>query len=170
MLTPYDTAVYDEEWTQFPHIRKVDWTHVGNRNIDRTLALKTLTDVTFDQELVKRIETSFLDSDDSVDIEEATVVFPEYSAEEFLKSVYMDRDQYNAIVGLLKTKKNIILQGAPGVGKTFVAKRLAYSMMGIKDVSRVKLVWPGLVLWTGCFEGCWLLLVVLCPLACVLVG
>ena len=132
--------VYDEEWTQFPHIRKVDWTHVGNRNIDRTLALKTLTDVTFDQEIVKRIETSFLDSDDSVDIEEATVVFPEYSAEEFLKSVYMDRDQYNAIVGLLKTKKNIILQGAPGVGKTFVAKRLAYSMMGIKDVSRVKLV------------------------------
>ena len=132
--------VYDEEWTQFPHIRKVDWTHVGNRNIDRTLALKTLTDVTFDQELVKRIETSFLDSDDSVDIEEATVVFPEYSAEEFLKSVYMDRDRYDAIVGLLKTKKNIILQGAPGVGKTFVAKRLAYSMMGVKDVSRVKLV------------------------------
>lgn len=32
------------------------------------------------------------------------------------------------------------------------------------------LLWPGLVLWTGCFEGCWLLLVVLCPLACVLVG
>ena len=30
--------------------------------------------------------------------------------------------------------------------------------------------WPGLVLWTECFEGCWLLLVVLCPLACVLVG
>ena len=30
--------------------------------------------------------------------------------------------------------------------------------------------WPGLVLWTGCFEGCWLLLVVLCPLARVLVG
>ena len=30
--------------------------------------------------------------------------------------------------------------------------------------------WPGLVLWTGCFEGCWLLLVVLRPLACVLVG
>ena len=30
--------------------------------------------------------------------------------------------------------------------------------------------WSGLVLWTGCFEGCWLLLVVLCPLACVLVG
>ena len=30
--------------------------------------------------------------------------------------------------------------------------------------------WPGLVLWTGCCEGCWLLLVVLRPLARVLVG
>lgn len=43
-------------------------------------------------------------------------------------------------MGLLKTKKNIILQGAPGVGKTYAAKRLAYSMMGVKDISRVKLV------------------------------
>ena len=34
----------------------------------------------------------------------------------------------------------------------------------------IPLRWSGLVLWTGCFEGCWLLLVVLCPLACVLVG
>ena len=132
--------VYDEEWRQFPHIRKVDWTHVGNWNIDRTLALKTLTDITYDQELVKRIETSFLDSDDSVDIEEATMVFPEYSAEDFLTSVYMDRERYDAIVGLLRAKKNIILQGAPGVGKTYAAKRLAYSMMGVKDASRVMLV------------------------------
>jgi len=132
--------VYDEEWTQFPHIRKVDWTHVGNWNIDRTLALKTLTDITYDQELVKRIEASFLDGDDSVDIEEPSAVFPEYSAADFLASVYMDRQRYDAIVGLLKAKKNIILQGAPGVGKTYAAKRLAYSMMGVKDVSRVMLV------------------------------
>lgn len=37
-------------------------------------------------------------------------------------------------------KKNIILQGAPGVGKTFAAKRLAYSMMGCKDQNRVMMV------------------------------
>ena len=102
--------------------------------------MKTLTDVTYKQVFVTLMESSFFDSEEAVAIEELTAVFPEYSAEEFLKVVYMDRDQYNAIVGLLKTKKNIILQGAPGVGKTFVAKRLAYSMMGVKDVSRVKLV------------------------------
>ena len=41
---------------------------------------------------------------------------------------------------MLENKKNIIVQGAPGVGKTFMAKRLAYSMMGLKDSSRVMMV------------------------------
>ena len=40
----------------------------------------------------------------------------------------------------MSLKKNIILQGAPGVGKTFIAKRLAFSMMGVKDVERVMMV------------------------------
>ena len=44
------------------------------------------------------------------------------------------------VIVLLKNKKNLILQGAPGVGKTFVAKRLAYSIMGVKDVDRVMMV------------------------------
>ena len=48
---------------------------------------------------------------------------------------------------------------------------IAYDIADNKRRLRVaKTLWPGLVLWTGCFEGCWLLLVVLCPLACVLVG
>lgn len=52
----------------------------------------------------------------------------------------MSGTDYQTLVSLLKNKKNIILQGAPGVGKTFAAKRLAYSMMGVKDSSRVMMV------------------------------
>ena len=52
----------------------------------------------------------------------------------------MDEKTYDTLVGVLRSKKNIILQGAPGVGKTFVAKRLAYSMMGVKDRNRVMMV------------------------------
>ena len=37
-------------------------------------------------------------------------------------------------------KKNVILQGAPGVGKTYSAKRLAYALMGEKDDSRIEFV------------------------------
>ena len=44
------------------------------------------------------------------------------------------------LVSVLKNKKNIILQGAPGVGKTFAAKRLAYSMMGEKDENRIEFI------------------------------
>lgn len=68
------------------------------------------------------------------------VTYPEYTAENFLDDVYMSEDDYSRLVGLLRNKKNIILQGAPGVGKTYAAKRLAYSMMGVKDVERVMMV------------------------------
>jgi 5-methylcytosine-specific restriction protein B len=63
-----------------------------------------------------------------------------YDKEDFLSEVYMKEEDYNSLLYLLKTKKNIILQGAPGVGKTFSAKRLAYSMMGMKDEERVEVV------------------------------
>ena len=63
-----------------------------------------------------------------------------YTRADFLHDVYMSEDKYDRLVTVLKRKKNIILQGAPGVGKTFAAKRLAYSLMEEKDDSRVKLV------------------------------
>ncbi|WP_215394994.1 AAA family ATPase, partial [Staphylococcus aureus] len=51
-----------------------------------------------------------------------------------------EEEDYLKLVNLVRRKKNVILQGAPGVGKTFVAKRLAYSMMGVKDKKRVQMV------------------------------
>jgi len=63
-----------------------------------------------------------------------------YGRDDFLKEVYMSGSQYDSLVSLLKNKSNLILQGAPGVGKTFAAKRLAYSMMGEKDESRIEFV------------------------------
>lgn len=63
-----------------------------------------------------------------------------YTKEDFLREVYMPEEKYNTLVGLLRNKKNLILQGAPGVGKTFAAKRLAYSMMGEVDESRVEFI------------------------------
>lgn len=74
------------------------------------------------------------------DSEATTVDYTPYSREDFLNEVYMDSEIYDELVELLKTKKNIILQGAPGVGKTFCAERLAYSIMGKKDSRRIKTV------------------------------
>lgn len=63
-----------------------------------------------------------------------------YTKADFLSEVYMDSDAYDSLVELLKQKKNVILQGAPGVGKTFTAKRLAYSMLGLKDEAQIEMV------------------------------
>ncbi len=63
-----------------------------------------------------------------------------YTKDDFLEEVYMTETRYENLVAVLRNKKNIILQGAPGVGKTFAAKRLAYSMMGEKDESRIEFV------------------------------
>lgn len=63
-----------------------------------------------------------------------------YSKQDFLQEVFMTETRYDHLVGVLRNKKNIILQGAPGVGKTFAARRLAWSMMGEKDDSRVEFI------------------------------
>lgn len=63
-----------------------------------------------------------------------------YTKDDFLNEVYMTEERYETLVNVLHNKKNIILQGAPGVGKTFAARRLAWSMMGEKDDSRIEFV------------------------------
>ncbi|MFA5670603.1 MAG: AAA family ATPase [Balneolaceae bacterium] len=63
-----------------------------------------------------------------------------YSKDEFLKEVYMTGENFDTLVSLLRNKQNLILQGPPGVGKTFAAKRLAYAIIGNEDDSRIEFV------------------------------
>lgn len=64
-------------------------------------------------------------------------IFLAYTKEDFLNEVFMSEKDYDHLRAKLESKKNIILQGAPGVGKTFSAKRLAYSIIGEKDNNRI---------------------------------
>ncbi len=63
-----------------------------------------------------------------------------YSLEQALEDLFLSEEKFKLILSLLKRKKNIILQGPPGVGKTFVARRLAYAQMGEKDESRAPMI------------------------------
>ena len=63
-----------------------------------------------------------------------------YTDKDFLNEVFIDEQQLQTLKSLLLRKKNLILQGAPGVGKTFTAQRLAFAIMGMKDESRVKVI------------------------------
>lgn len=75
-----------------------------------------------------------------IEEEEQTEEHETYTDKDFLEQVYMNEHQLQTLKSLLMRKKNLILQGAPGVGKTFAAQRLAYTIMGVKDESRVKLI------------------------------
>ncbi|GEM_PF-6783609 len=63
-----------------------------------------------------------------------------YTREDFLNEVYISESDLDTLLHLLERKKNIILQGAPGVGKTFAAEKLAYAMMKEADKKRIKFI------------------------------
>ena len=131
---------FDPTRSRYKNIRKVKWTHKGEWQHPGQAVMKTLTDITAYTDYVEKLNALF-ESEIEDDIEEPVeAVLKPYDADMFLEEVYMDKTKYDTLVALVKKKKNVILQGAPGVGKTFAAKRLAYSIMGVKDPSRVMMV------------------------------
>ncbi len=64
-----------------------------------------------------------------------------YSVDDLLKDgCFIARDKLTKILERLRTKKNLILQGPPGTGKTWLAKRLAFALIGQRDDSKVRAV------------------------------
>ena len=63
-----------------------------------------------------------------------------YTKNELLREVFMDEEILDDIIFNLEHKKNIILQGPSGVGKTFIAKRLCYFHQGSKDNSNIEMI------------------------------
>lgn len=130
--------IYDTS-KPYHKIRKVKWTHNGYWETEDKLPMKTLTDITIYQEFVNNIKNLFV-NDDGEGEEVPELEYPEYNEGKFLEEVYINETGYYTLVNLVKNKKNLIVQGAPGVGKTFMAKRLAYSIMGEKNPERVMMV------------------------------
>ena len=86
---------------------------------------KPLTDITMYGGYVADIKKIFSEDD----ITDIILQREEYTPEDFLSEAYITRQQYSDILDLLNIKRNIILQGAPGVGKTYIAKKLVQSIL-----------------------------------------
>ncbi|MFP9139239.1 MrcB family domain-containing protein [Devosia sp. XGJD_8] len=72
--------------------------------------------------------------------EPADVTLQPFTVDDALEDLFMPREVFEQYLSTWRAKKNLILQGAPGVGKSFVAKRLAYALIGAKDSDRVETV------------------------------
>lgn len=72
--------------------------------------------------------------------EKALALAQPYSLERALEGLFMLRSELERILATLRHKKNIVLQGPPGVGKTFVARRIAKALMAQDDDTRIDMV------------------------------
>lgn len=64
-------------------------------------------------------------------------IYDEYNKQKFLEEVFFDEQEYDELRNLILKMKNVILQGVPGVGKTYIAKKMAYSILGKKDEDKI---------------------------------
>ena len=132
----------------YKNILHCEWVKCNEMTSVSQLPMKTLTDISSNQELLCSIFSNYGLSVDtlepiSIPIEPDDVNTEDgeaYTRNNFLSEAFMSEEEHEHITRLLMTKKNIIFQGAPGVGKTFVAKRFAASIIGADDPKHIEFV------------------------------
>lgn len=129
---------YDSERAEYHHVRRVRWLVQQELDLPEgvKLPVKTLTDVTDYSALLNFVLPKMKPDKVSPPV----IARQPYTLDDALKDLFMSKRQFQEMLRALGRKKNIILQGPPGVGKTFVAKRLAYSLITYKDPSLVQMV------------------------------
>ena len=140
---------YDEDRSSFRAVRDVEWTHVGSWPLEQRIGRLMLQRLTENTKYTPDQLNALIGIEDSCssasvderrgnnDLDEAD---EHYTSADFLDEVFLSPEDLDQMLGLLRRKRNLILQGAPGTGKTFAAKRLAYALMGQTDDSRVEVV------------------------------
>ena len=64
-----------------------------------------------------------------------------YSLDDIVEDgCFISRDRLESILERLRSKKNLILQGPPGTGKTWLARKLAFALIGERNESKVRSV------------------------------
>ncbi len=125
------------ERREYEHVRQVQWSAKGSWQIpaDRHVATKALTDVTRHDALLDFILPLVQRAPHT-----RGTAAPVFTLDDALKDLFLERKEVARMLELWARKKNLVLEGAPGVGKTFIARRLAYAMIGYRDRAKVEMV------------------------------
>jgi 5-methylcytosine-specific restriction protein B len=129
---------YDESRQEYRNLRSVRWLKAESLELPQgfLLPVKALTDLTTDQTFARFVLENLPDTETSDTSAEPAPVTPDQA----MVGLFLPRQQFAQIVATLRLKRNVVLQGAPGVGKTFIARRIAYALMGQEDGKRAAMV------------------------------
>ena len=128
--------IYDPQRREHKNIRKVKWVTTEKTEFPGTgVTTKTLTEISRYPSFKEMVESYIADKPMP-----KRVAGEPYGYEDALKDLFMSKQELESVIDTAKRKKNIILQGPPGVGKTFISRRLAYLLMGEKDPKRIEFI------------------------------
>jgi 5-methylcytosine-specific restriction enzyme B len=131
---------FDEDRDEYQHTRSVEWTPVDAWHIpdDRRITYKTLTDFTKYPSWIR--EAFGWIEKDPVIVDPPVNGDGEYTLDAALADLFLTKTEFQDILSTLARHKNIILQGPPGVGKTFIARRIAWALIRRKALKNVEFV------------------------------
>ena len=128
--------------------RDINMSDLGE-DLQRSLAIRSTISRSRVKGAVARIEQIIATgkdpgpSDDSKQVADTETILgtSSYAVEDIVDDgCFVEPERISNILERLRSKKNLILQGPPGTGKTWLAKRLAWALVGRKDASRVRAV------------------------------
>ena len=128
---------HDPERDEYHNCRKVEWQDTNEVDLPDSsrVPIKALTNVDGHHKFLEFIESFYEESIVEPDPEEN---YETYTLSDAMEDLFMEEEQVKTIIRQLKRKKNVILEGPPGVGKTFVAKRLAFLLQGSTKESTIE--------------------------------
>lgn len=133
---------FDDSKDPFHHCRGVDWKIDQRTDLPESIWLpnKTLTgyhDRPPNRTLLDALEEIY---EFAAEPETTAIETVAYTREDALRDLFVAPERLDRMMALLRHKKNLILQGAPGTGKTYIARRLAYLLMGARDEDRAPMI------------------------------
>ena len=132
---------YESERAEYQNVRTVEWHPCSAPvNLRDLITTKTLTRFTRYKEWLRYV-FELIDADaGKPENRPKDTRIESYDVAAALHALFLEEAQFRRILDSIALRKNLILQGPPGVGKTFIARRIAWCLMGHKDSKSIEMV------------------------------